>query len=139
MLSSERVRTILEIALPIVGGMISQNLLNLVDLAMVGVLGPIALAAVGIGGFVTMAVATLLVGIASGGVQPLAARRSGEGRTTETAVPLNGGLLLALGLGLPASAVAVWLTPLVFPYISADPLVVADGAGIYPPIRHRRR
>jgi len=40
------------LALPIVGGMVSQNLLNIVDTAMVGFLGDSALAAVGLGGFV---------------------------------------------------------------------------------------
>jgi len=36
------------LALPIVGGMVSQNLLNIVDTAMVGFLGDSALAAVGL-------------------------------------------------------------------------------------------
>ena len=38
------------LALPIVGGMVSQNLLNIVDTAMVGFVGDAALAAVGLGG-----------------------------------------------------------------------------------------
>jgi Na+-driven multidrug efflux pump len=44
-------RRILRMALPIIGGMVSQNVLNLVDTAMVGSLGDEALAAVGLGGF----------------------------------------------------------------------------------------
>ena len=41
-----RLRHILGLALPIVGGMVSQTALNLVDTAMVGSLGAAALAAV---------------------------------------------------------------------------------------------
>ena len=40
------------LSLPIMGGMVSQNIFNLVDTAMVGQLGTAALAAVGIGGLV---------------------------------------------------------------------------------------
>ncbi|MDP6952337.1 MAG: MATE family efflux transporter, partial [Alphaproteobacteria bacterium] len=47
-----RVSAILLLGLPIVGGMTSQTLFNLVDTAMVGQLGTDALAAVGVGGFV---------------------------------------------------------------------------------------
>ena len=46
-----RRRRILGLALPIIGGMLSQNVLNLVDTAMVGTLGDAALAGVGLGGF----------------------------------------------------------------------------------------
>ena len=46
-----RVRTILTLAGPIMGGMASQNLLNLGDTAMVGRLGAPALAAVGTASF----------------------------------------------------------------------------------------
>ena len=48
----ERLKSILVLALPIIGGMISQNVLNLVDILMVKELGEAAVAAVGIGGCV---------------------------------------------------------------------------------------
>ena len=44
---ASRNRMIYALGLPIVGGMISQNVLNLVDTAMVGRLGDDALAGVG--------------------------------------------------------------------------------------------
>src|SRR5690606_27650964 len=47
----ERRRRIFALALPIIGGMLSQSVMNLVDTAMVGILGAEALAAVGLGGF----------------------------------------------------------------------------------------
>ena len=46
-----RRRRIFGLALPIIGGMLSQNVLNLVDTGMVGTLGDAALAGVGLGGF----------------------------------------------------------------------------------------
>jgi putative MATE family efflux protein len=94
MLTEERRRTILTLALPIIGGMASQNVLNLVDTAMVGLLGAPELAAVGMGSFANFMATAFIMGL-SAGVQALAARRLGQGRVGETAVPLNGGLLLA--------------------------------------------
>ena len=46
-----RLSRVLRLALPIIGGMMSQNILKVVDTAMVGQLGDAALAAVGMGGF----------------------------------------------------------------------------------------
>ena len=47
----ERLGRIGALALPIVGAMVSQSLLNLVDTAMVGALGTNALAGVGVASF----------------------------------------------------------------------------------------
>ena len=82
------------------GGMMSQNILNLVDIGMVGHLGDTALAATGIGSFTNYLAISFIIGL-SAGVQALAARRLGEDRLSETAVPLNGGLMLALIIGVP--------------------------------------
>ncbi len=117
---------ILRLAMPIIGGMVSQNVLNLVDTAMVGVLGPTALAAVGLASFAHFMAIAFITGM-SAGVQALAARRHGEGREHDKALPLNGGLLLALGLALPWTALLIWATPGLFPLLSDDPAVVAQG------------
>ena len=50
MITLDRLQRIFLLSLPIIGGMISQNILNIVDTAMVGHLGATALAAVGTGG-----------------------------------------------------------------------------------------
>ena len=76
------------LALPIIGGMVSQNILNLVDTAMVGTLGDAALAAVGLGGFVNFMFIALILGVSTG-VQVMTARRKGEGRFGDLALPLN--------------------------------------------------
>ena len=119
-MDAQRLRTILNLALPIIGGMVSQNVLNLVDTAMVGALGPAALAAVGVAGFARFMAAATIMGLASG-VQAMTARRLGEGRASECAVPLNGGLLLALAIGAPLAAVLFVLAPDLFPYLNATP------------------
>jgi putative MATE family efflux protein len=118
----ERRQRVWSIALPIMGGMMSQNVLNLVDIAMVGRLGDQALAATGIGGFTNYLAISFIIGL-SAGVQALAARRLGEGRHEETAVPLNGGLILALLIGIPACVVMVLATPFAFNFLSDDPAV----------------
>ncbi len=121
-----RRRTILALSLPIIGGMTSQNLLNLVDIAMVGTLGAPALAAVGLVSFVTFMATALITGLSSA-VQATAARRYGEGKLDETAVPLNGGLLLALVVGLPLSIGLIVATPWLFPLLIDDPAVIEEG------------
>lgn len=122
----DRLRRILLLALPIIGGMVSQNVMNLVDTAMVGTLGDAALAAVGLGGFANFMFMALLLGI-SVGVQTTAARRKGAGLLDETAVPLNGGLLIVLCVAPPLSALLYWGVPAIYPYLNADPEVIVQG------------
>jgi putative MATE family efflux protein len=63
----------------------------------------------------------------SAGVQAMAARRLGEGRTRETAVPLNGGLLLAVVLALPWSFLLIRFADRLFPFLVQDQQVVELG------------
>jgi putative MATE family efflux protein len=114
------------IALPIMGGMMSQNVLNLVDIGMVGRLGDAALAATGIGSFSNYLAISFIIGL-SAGVQAIAARRRGEGRDSETAIPLNGGLLLAVLIGIPLCVVLILATPAAFDVLTADPAVREQG------------
>ena len=106
--------------------MVSQNILNLVDLAMVGSQGEAAVAAVGVGSFANFLAMAFITGI-SPGVQAMCSRRQGAGRTSETALPLNGALLIALGVGIPGSILLYQLVPWVFPFLNPDPAVVEVG------------
>lgn len=124
--SSSRTREILLLSLPIIGGMMSQNLLNLVDTWLVGGLGPAALAACGIANFMNFMAVAAITGLSTA-VQAMAARRVGEGRLTETAIPLNGGLLLSLVVGLPLSLLLIALVPWLFPLMVNDPAVAEAG------------
>ena len=121
-----RRQQLLAIALPIIGGMLSQNILNLVDIAMVGRLGDAALAATGVGSFFNFLSMAVVLGLATG-VQATAARRIGQQRDAEAALPLNGGLFLAMLIGVPLSIVLIELTPLIFGVLSDDPEVVEQG------------
>jgi MATE family multidrug resistance protein len=122
----DRLKRVMGLALPIMGGMVSQNVMNLVDTGMVGQLGKASLAAVGIASFATFLSQAFLMGLSSG-VQAMASRRQGEGRRDCTAVPLNGGLLLAIGAAIPLSAVLFFAAPHLFPFLNDDPEVGAAG------------
>jgi multidrug resistance protein, MATE family len=121
-----RISTILALALPIVGGMVSQNVLNLVDTAMVGSLGDIALAGTGMGGFANFMAVSLLIGF-SAGVQAMVSRRIGAGDTKNLAEPLHAALFWAFIAGVILTVVYVSLTPILFPYLHPDPQVSSIG------------
>ena len=96
----QRFTTIFSLGLPIIGGMLSQSLLNLVDAAMVGALGETSLAGIGIGGYAIFIAISLILGLSSG-VQAQIARRKGQDRDHEIAIPLIWGLLCALLITIP--------------------------------------
>ena len=126
-LTRERFSTIATLALPIMGGMVSQNILNLVDTAMVGRVGATALAAVGLASFVNFVCISVITGL-SAGVQAMASRRKGEGKTDQMAVPLNGGLLLSVLIGIPASVALFLAAPAFMPLLVDDPEVAHTSA-----------
>ncbi len=120
--AKERRRQIVTLGLPIIGGMVSQNLLNVVDTAMVGSLGDVALAATGIGGFANFMAMSLIMGL-SAGVQSITARRFGAGHHETLAVALNGGLLIAAIWAVPWMAALHELAPALFSLLVDDPAV----------------
>ena len=126
MLDQIRIRTILALALPIIGGMASQNVLNLVDTAMVGYLGAPSLAAVGLGSFANFMAVAFIMGL-SAGVQAIASRRLGEGLREQTASGLNAGLLIALLVAVPWSLILILSADRLYPLLVDDPEVVAIG------------
>ena len=117
-----RLRRVLALALPIIGGMVSQNVLNLVDTAMVGSFGDAALAAVSSASFVNFMCIAAITGL-SAGVQTLASRRYGAGEAS-LAPPLNAGLLLAVVVGVPATGVLWLAAPSIYGLVNDDPAVV---------------
>ncbi|MBO3275510.1 MATE family efflux transporter [Pseudomonas sp. Milli4] len=124
MLERQRLQNILGLGLPIIGGMLSQSLLNLVDAAMVGHLGEKSLAGVGIGSYANFVAISLVMGLGAG-VQALVARRRGEGRLGELAGPLNCGLLVALGVSLPITLICMLFAGPIVQSLSSDPEVLA--------------
>lgn len=126
----DRFRTILLLGLPIMGGMLSQSLLNLVDAAMVGSLGQAALAGVGLGGYANFMAIALVLGLGVG-VQATVARRRGEGRTAQLAHPLNSGLLIAALIALPLTLLCWLNAERIISLLTDDPDVRAIGSDYF--------
>ncbi|MDP1340549.1 MATE family efflux transporter, partial [Klebsiella variicola] len=80
---------------------------------------------VGIGGYVMFMITALVFGLSSG-VQAQTARRHGEQAWTRLAMPLNAGLVIAVGLSLPVTALCLWQAPALMALISQDPGVNAE-------------
>ena len=126
MLDKNRFDRILALALPILGGMVSQNIFNLVDSAMVSRLdnSNAALAAVGLGGFTLFVVQAIILGLSTG-VQASASRRKGQGRLNETALFLNAALVIVIMIAPLLSLLVINGVPSIFHYINNDPDVIA--------------
>jgi multidrug resistance protein, MATE family len=107
--------------------MVSQNVMNLVDTAMVGRLGNASLAAVGMASFLTFFSQAFLTGLSTG-VQAMVARLKGAGQADGLTNPLHGGLLLALIIGVPSSLVLFIFAEDIFPLVNDDPDVVQIGS-----------
>tara|TARA_R110002073_G_scaffold140253_11_gene290938 strand:+ start:40306 stop:41640 length:1335 start_codon:yes stop_codon:yes gene_type:complete len=125
-LALDRRQKILALAVPIMLGMISQTILNLVDTLMVSSLGAKSIAAVGFGSFANFLGIAFVTGMSTG-VQAIASRRKGEGRDSETAVALNGGLLVVAAISIPLSVLLIFSAPWFFSALTRDTEVVDIG------------
>ena len=128
--SPERFKNIILLGLPIMGGMLSQSLLNLIDAAMVGSLGTAALAGVGLGGYANFMAIALVMGLGVG-VQATVARRRGEGLIEQSAQPLNNGLLIASLIALPLSLFCWVNAERIISLLSNDPEVTSIGTDYF--------
>jgi MATE family multidrug resistance protein len=126
MLTRERVGTIFKLAAPVSVALSATLIMSLVDLAMVAPLGSHATAAVGLSVFSHTLMLSFVFGIGPA-VQGMVARRRGQGSTEPKCIPLNGGLLTAVLVGVPLTAVGYFLAPFFFSLISSDPQVIAIG------------
>jgi MATE family multidrug resistance protein len=126
MLTRERVSAISKLALPVSIALSSTMVMSLIDLAMVKSLGNSATAAVGLSVFSHTLLLAVVAGIAPA-VQGLVARRQGEGSSEPNCLPLNGGLMFALVVGIPVTIIGYWLAPFFFSLITSDPDVIKVG------------
>lgn len=126
LVNRERSSQIFQIALPIIGGMMSQNILNLVDAAMVGQLGTVELAAVGIASFLNFVAAAIFMGMGAG-VQAIVARRVGEGKNSIAANSLNGALITIFFVSIPLTFLLIEVSEPVMALANSDPEVVKHG------------
>jgi len=100
--------------------------MTIVDAAMVGRLGKVSVAAVGISGFSIGLVFASIAGLGMA-VQIITSRRFGAGKLDELMLPVNGGLILALIIGCIIPAIAYPLAPIILELSNKDPAVVAEG------------
>ena len=118
-LTLERSKKILGISVPIIAGMLSQNILNLIDTAMIGYLGDFALAATGISGFLFFFSTATLFGI-SDAAQVFIARHFGANNDSTITKPFNTSLVIVVLLGSLISILFYKLSPFLFSKLSPD-------------------
>lgn len=114
------------LSFPIVGGMLAQNLMSLIDTAMVGRLGNAALASVGVGNFLFLLIISAILGV-SAGVQALVGRRIGEGNSHLTGYDLNAGILISSIVGLLLAIIGYLILPFLYSLVTQDQAVIERG------------
>ena len=117
--SKSRQNKIIRLATPIVLGMLSINILDVVDTAMIGRLGDKALAGTGFASFLFFVSFSMTVGIAAS-VQTMTARRLGENKLIECGLPLNAGILIVGIYGLLIWIVMSLLSTPILSLFSSD-------------------
>lgn len=97
----------LSLAMPVVVAEVGWVAMQIVDISMVGRLGPEAIGAVGVGSALFLALAVVGIGLLLG-LDPLVAQAFGAQEVGECRAWLRHGLVLAVGLTVPLTAVA-WM------------------------------
>ncbi|MBF4562334.1 MATE family efflux transporter [Microbacterium sp. VKM Ac-2870] len=122
-------REILRLAIPALGALVAEPLFLIVDAALVGHLGVVPLAGLGIASAILQTIVGLMVFLAYS-TTPAVARRFGAGDHTNAVRAGIDGLWLALGLGAVLAIVGSLLTPWLVSLFGAAP-DVAHQATIY--------
>nr|WP_274636251.1 MATE family efflux transporter [Microbacterium bovistercoris] len=118
-------RDILRLAVPALGALIAEPLFLIIDSALVGHLGVVPLAALGIASAVLQTIVGLMVFLAYS-TTPAVARRFGAGDPTRAVSVGIDGMWLALGLGAVLALVGYLSTPMLVGLFGAGPEVAAD-------------
>ncbi|WP_454167718.1 MATE family efflux transporter [Microbacterium lacticum] len=122
-------RDILRLALPALGSLIAEPMFLIVDSALVGHLGVVPLASLGIASAVLQTIVGLMVFLAYS-TTPAVARRFGAGEHTGAVRAGIDGLWLALALGVVLAVVGSLATPWLVSLFGAD-AAVSEQAVIY--------
>ncbi|TWS95919.1 MATE family efflux transporter [Reyranella sp. CPCC 100927] len=121
-----RAATILRLSWPVVVGLTAQNAMSLIAIAMVGRLGDVALAAVGVGGTLYATLLAVLFGLDTA-VQTMVARKTGAQDMPGAAAVLADALPISLLAGAVLATLAYTAAPAVLTVIAGDPAVIALG------------
>lgn len=118
-------REILALAVPALGALVAEPLFLIVDAALVGHLGVVPLAALGIASAVLQTIVGLMVFLAYS-TTPAVARRFGAGNHGSAVSAGIDGMWLALGLGFVLATIGSLATPWLVSLFGADAAVSAQ-------------
>ena len=126
------------LAFPVIISNLSRVIMSLVDVAMVGHLGPEALAATGMGGMLAWGALSIVLGIRTS-VQTITSRRLGQNKKQECIKALNNGLLLASIYSIPVSIIGwvygYWIIPFFISDGATVPIAISylsiSSAGVF--------
>ncbi|MDH3740081.1 MAG: MATE family efflux transporter [Hyphomicrobiales bacterium] len=116
-------RILLQIAMPLMGAYLAELAMFLTTKMIVGRLGYLELAAVGIAADLTFEVLVILMGMLSI-VGVLVAQSDGAGDKAQAGLAVRQGLLVAIAIGLPAMLL-VWNLDTILELTGQDPQVIA--------------
>ena len=112
-------REVLVLALPVILSNLSRVFMSVVDVAMVGHLGPAALAATGMGAMLFWGALSFMLGIRTA-VQTVSARRLGQGLFNDCGNAFRNGMVLALVFAVPVSIAGWGLAEKFVPFFLVD-------------------
>ena len=113
---------VFKLAFPLMLGMMSQVILNVVDAIMVGQLGATSLAATGLGSMVFMVVALTFESLGTG-TQIIVSRRWGEKNRGAASGALLNSLIITIPVGLLLTAMGIFDTLPFIDFLIKDPKV----------------
>ncbi len=119
-------RKILAFSMPILISMISQNIMGLVDTALIGLLGTSSLAAAGLSFFILFIHTAPLMGLAIA-VQTLTAKSVGAKKLETAASPLNASLIISIIFGISVTFLAIQYMEPLFSKMTNDQEVIQQG------------
>ncbi|MAJ50260.1 MAG: hypothetical protein CMB82_01430 [Flammeovirgaceae bacterium] len=112
-------KEIIFLSYPVVLSNVSRVLMSIFDVAMVGRLGPEALAATGMGGMLVWAPMSIALGIRTA-VQTVSSRRLGQKKETEAGLAFHNGLIMAAVFGVPVTILGWGFSDTIVPFFLTD-------------------
>ncbi len=116
-------KRVMRLGLPVILSNLSRTFMNLADMAMVGHLGAVALAATGMGAMLVWTILSFAISLRTA-TQTVAARRLGQRKLRECGVAMHNGLLLATLFGIPVAVGGYLYADRFIPFFLSDPEVV---------------
>lgn len=121
------VNVILGLSYPIMAGMVSRTLLSFMDTLMVGRLGAIEIASVGLGSTTVWVIIYLFFSLGMG-TQIMTSRRYGEKNYKECGDVLNNAIMFSVIAALVFTALGFMEGRRIFKFVAEDPLVYYHGS-----------